>query len=175
MECRTRWQARRHLVAELGTSKSGGTVSQLGCSTSVACHRNPRKQQKPLRHILLTFSGCPLDGCDMFLWNSGVFPLHCAVTSQKTIITFYLYVHVCVFGCCTSCLLSVTFTFQLQCFVIIACCSSGHVFYVCGPNGYKKNVSLQNFFFFAGLILRVLLITSSTQNRAWHPWVCLGH
>jgi hypothetical protein len=46
MECRTRRQTRRHLVAELGTSKSGGTISQLGCSTSVACHRIPRKQQQ---------------------------------------------------------------------------------------------------------------------------------
>jgi hypothetical protein len=33
-------------VAELGTSKSGGTISQLGCSTSVACHGSPRKQQQ---------------------------------------------------------------------------------------------------------------------------------
>ena len=78
----------------------------------------------------------------------------------------FICTHTCVFRCCTSCLLSVTFTFQLQCFVNIACCSSGHVFYVCEPNGYKKNVSLQYCFFFAGLILRVLLITSSTQNRA---------
>jgi hypothetical protein len=47
MECGTRRQARRHLVAELGMSKSGGTVSQLGYSTSVACHGSPRKQQQP--------------------------------------------------------------------------------------------------------------------------------
>jgi hypothetical protein len=33
-------------VAELGTSKSGSTMSQLGCSTSVACHGSPRKQQQ---------------------------------------------------------------------------------------------------------------------------------
>jgi hypothetical protein len=33
-------------VAELGTSKSGGTISQLGCSTSVACHGSPIKQQQ---------------------------------------------------------------------------------------------------------------------------------
>jgi hypothetical protein len=46
MECGTRRQARRHLVAEFGTSKSGGTISQLGCSTSVACHGSPRKQQQ---------------------------------------------------------------------------------------------------------------------------------
>jgi hypothetical protein len=49
MECETRRQARRHLVAELGTSKSGGTINQLGCSTSVACHGSPRKQQQPGR------------------------------------------------------------------------------------------------------------------------------
>jgi hypothetical protein len=36
MECGTRRQA----------SKSGGTISQLGCSTSVACHGSPRKQQQ---------------------------------------------------------------------------------------------------------------------------------
>jgi hypothetical protein len=41
-----RRQALRHLVAELGTSKSGGTISKLGCSTSVACHGSPRKQQQ---------------------------------------------------------------------------------------------------------------------------------
>lgn len=87
----------------------------------------------------------------------------------------FICTRVCVFSCCTSCLLSVTFTFQLQCFVIIACCSSDHVFYVCVPNGYKKVLVYNVVSFFAGLILRVLLITSSTQNRAWHPWVCLGH
>jgi hypothetical protein len=35
-------------VAELGTSKWGGTISQLGCSTSVACHGSPRKQQQQM-------------------------------------------------------------------------------------------------------------------------------
>jgi hypothetical protein len=34
-------------VAEFGTSKSGGTISQLGCSSSVACHGSPIKQQQP--------------------------------------------------------------------------------------------------------------------------------
>jgi hypothetical protein len=41
-------------VAELGTSKSGGAISQLGCSTSVACHGSPREQQQQQQHIAIT-------------------------------------------------------------------------------------------------------------------------
>jgi hypothetical protein len=33
-------------VAKVGTSKAGGTVSQLGCDTSVACHGRPLKKKK---------------------------------------------------------------------------------------------------------------------------------
>jgi hypothetical protein len=47
-------------VAELGTSKSGGTISQLGCSTSVACHGNPRKQQQPLLLLVASWDLFPL-------------------------------------------------------------------------------------------------------------------
>jgi hypothetical protein len=45
LECGTRLQAQSHLVTEFVTSKSGGTISQLGWSTSVACNGSPRKQQ----------------------------------------------------------------------------------------------------------------------------------
>jgi hypothetical protein len=31
-------------VAKVGTSKAGGTISQLGCGTSVACHGRPLKK-----------------------------------------------------------------------------------------------------------------------------------
>jgi hypothetical protein len=33
-------------VAKVGTSKAGGTISQLGCGTSVACHGRPLKKKK---------------------------------------------------------------------------------------------------------------------------------
>jgi hypothetical protein len=33
-------------VAKVGTSKAGGTISQLGCDTSVACHRRPSKEEE---------------------------------------------------------------------------------------------------------------------------------
>jgi hypothetical protein len=35
-----------HLVAKVGTSKAGGTISHLGCGTSVACHGRPLKKKK---------------------------------------------------------------------------------------------------------------------------------
>jgi hypothetical protein len=52
-------------VAKVGTSKAGGTISQLGCSTSVACHGRPWKQTNKfdvfidLNKDAACFSGTP--------------------------------------------------------------------------------------------------------------------
>jgi hypothetical protein len=36
------------LVAKVGTSKAGGTISQLGCGTSVVCHGRPLKEEEAI-------------------------------------------------------------------------------------------------------------------------------
>jgi hypothetical protein len=40
-------------VAKVVTSRAGGTISQVGCGTSVACHGRPLKKKK--KHYLCLY------------------------------------------------------------------------------------------------------------------------
>jgi hypothetical protein len=39
-------------VAKVGTSKAGGTISQLGCGTAAACRGRPLKKKKATRDFV---------------------------------------------------------------------------------------------------------------------------
>jgi hypothetical protein len=45
-------------VAKFGTPKAGGTIIQLGCGTSVACHGKPIKEEEDhMCFLVLGFNG----------------------------------------------------------------------------------------------------------------------
>jgi hypothetical protein len=55
LECGTHRKARGHLVAKVGTSNAGGTISQLGCSTRTPMETNKTATGFSLCH-LVTFT-----------------------------------------------------------------------------------------------------------------------
>jgi hypothetical protein len=60
-------------VAKVGTSKVGGTVSRLGCGTSVACHGQPIKEEEEITVLgtVITVSLIPCVTNDLNLVNKA--------------------------------------------------------------------------------------------------------